>query len=166
MMTTKRNILTLSLSALLIVSLSVFAFADGHGRYRDGGCPGRSGEFSQLTPEKRAAVDSIFKKYDAQFAELRTEMMTKHSVLEAMINKGETDEQKIGALVGGIQSLRGQIQDLRGKMSVEIEKETGISMDVRNCAGFQGGRGHGRGHGYGHGGKMGYGSGDCPRNNS
>lgn len=162
---TKKNITITALVAVLVMSMAAFAFAGpgyggkGYGR----GCGGNGGygyANTQLTPEKQAAVDKIVESYSAKFTELKTAMWTKQSTLQAMVNGGEADEKKIGKLTAEISGLRTQMGDLRDKMAVELEKETGIEgygfgrrsgrsgcpgggggYGAGNCPGFQGGRG-------------------------
>lgn len=124
---TKKNITITALAAVLTLSMVAFAFAGpGYGR---GGCggPGGNSAYSQLTPEKQEAVDKIVEKYSGQFQELRTQMWTKHSTLQAMVNGGQADEKKIGKLTAEVTELRDKMWDLRDKMSGELVKETGIT---------------------------------------
>jgi len=132
----KKNITITALAAVLVMSMAAFAVAgQGYGR---GGCPGYgSGAYNQLTPEKQAAVDKIFESYRPKFTELRNEMWTKHATLQAMVNGGEADEKKIGKLTSELTELRDTMWNMREKMAVELEKETGIK-------GF-GARSYGRG---------------------
>ncbi len=151
---TKKNITTTALAAVLVLSISAFAFA-GPGYGRGGGCGGPGGDstYSQLTPEKQEAVNKIVDKYSEQFKEIRTEMWTKHSTLQAMVNGGQADEKKIGKLTAEVTQLRDKMWDLRDKMSDELVKETGITAGngfgacpaygQASCPG--GGRGQGRG---------------------
>jgi len=161
---TKKNLTITALAAVLTLSISAMAFAGpGYGRGGCGGPYGGNGAYSQLTPEKQAAVDTIVEKYNKQFDELRTQMWTKHSTLQAMVNGGQADEAKIGKLTKEVTELRDQMFDLRTQMSAELEKETGLTGfggRGRHHQGFQGGgnaadcpglQGQGRGHGY-HGG--------------
>ncbi len=152
---TKKNITISALAAMLILSMAAFAYAGpGYGR---GGCGGpgatSNSAYSQLTPEKQAAVDKIVENYSEQFKELRTQMWTKHSTLQAMVNGGQADEKKIGKLTAEVTELRDKMVDLRDKMSDELVKETGITTangfgscpayGQASCPG--GGRGQGRG---------------------
>ncbi|QGY40092.1 periplasmic heavy metal sensor [Pseudodesulfovibrio cashew] len=151
---TKKNITITSLAAVLVLAMSAFAFAGpGYGR---GGCGGpgygQGAAYTQLTPEKQAAVDKIYEKYDGKFDELRTEMWTKRATLQAMINGGNADEGKIGKLTTDLTNLRDKMWDLRKSMSDELVKETGIE---------------GFGYGYGRGACSGFrgaarSNGDCP----
>lgn len=142
---TKKNITITALAAVLVMAMTAISFAGpGYGR---GGCPG-SGPgvgYSQLTPEKQAAVDKIVESYSKQFTELRDQMWTKHATLQAMVNGGNADEAKIGKLTSEISGLRTQMWDLRDKMSAELEAETGIAGFARGASCPGGGqRGQGR----------------------
>jgi zinc resistance-associated protein len=166
----KQNLTIAALAAFLVLSMTAMAFAGpGQGRGANrGSCYQQNGPYSQLTPEKQQAVQAIFDKYDAKFDELRTQLWTKHSVLQALINGGNADEKKIAGLTSDITKLRDQMRDNRDAMRAEIEKETGL---VGFGPGFAEGRGYGRhmgngsgrmGGGYGMGSGPGYGMGNGP----
>jgi len=158
----KRNITITTLAAFLVLAMAAWSFAGpGYGRGGGRGCGGpgygANNAYSQLTPEKQAAVESIFKKYDGQFTELRNKMLTKHSMLQAMVNGGDANEKKIGQLTADIGNLQTQMLDLRESMGKDIEKETGIAAAAgyASCprygqTSFSGGRGRG-GRGLGNG---------------
>lgn len=164
---TQKNITITALAAVLVLSMAAWSFAGpGYGR---GGCggpgAGSNSAYSQLSPEKQAAVDKIFEKYAGQMSELRTAMWTKHSVLQAMVNGGEANEKKIGKLTSEITQLRDQMFTVRQQMSDELVKETGITVGrgfgacpqfgQNDCPGGGSGRGYhgesGRGRGMGMG---------------
>ncbi|WP_319469159.1 Spy/CpxP family protein refolding chaperone [uncultured Pseudodesulfovibrio sp.] len=161
---TKKNMMIVPLSALLILALSSFAFAYGQGKGRgcNGDGPGMRAGYSQLTPEKRAAVDAIFAKHRGEMTELRNAMLTKHTVLEAMVNDGNSNEKKIGKIVNEMSELRVKMQELRDKTFSEIEKETGLVMGRGFGGGQCGGFGPGGQCGFGAGPRGGAGYGDCP----
>ena len=126
---TKKNITITALAAALVLAMAAWSVAGpGYGR---GGCggPGYGGNsaYSQLSPEKQAAVDKIYEKYSAQFTELKTAMWTKHSTLQAMVNGGDADEKKIGKLTAEVTELRDQMWALQKTMGNELAKETGIT---------------------------------------
>lgn len=146
---TRKNITITALAAVLVMAMTAVSFAGpGYGR---GGCSAYGGPgagYAQLTPEKQAAVDKIVESYAKQFDELRTEMWTKHSTLQAMINGGNADEKKIGELTADISALRTQMWELREKMATDLEAETGIAGFARraSCPGYgNGGKFHGQG---------------------
>ena len=126
---TKKNITITALAAVLILAMAAWATAGpGYGRGNCGGPGyGANSAYSQLTPEKQAAVDKIYEKYTPKFTELRDQMWTKHSTLQAMINGGQADEKKIGKLTAEITTLRTQMRDMGQAMSDELVKETGIT---------------------------------------
>lgn len=163
-----RKTLIFSIVAIAMLSMAAMAYAGpGYGR---GGCGGPGGAgyghgngfYSQLTPEKQAAVDGIFEKYRAKQIELRDKSRAAHIKLEAFANSGNPDEKRIDALVAELTDIREQMRDNRAAMAEEIEAETGLRFDGRgrrgggyNCAYLDGdvrGGGHGS-HGYerGHG---------------
>ncbi|MEF2232241.1 MAG: periplasmic heavy metal sensor [Pseudodesulfovibrio sp.] len=171
---TKRNITTMALALALVMAVASFAVAGPGGRgqmgFERGGCgacndgPGLRGLYNQLTPEKKAAVDTIFESYRVKFNEVRDAMRTKHAVLEAMVNGGQADEKKIAKVVSDMSSLRDKMFDLRKAMSADLSKELGIDLAQGGfgCGGpgFGGpgngpddcpGYGQGNGQGYGHG---------------
>jgi zinc resistance-associated protein len=124
-----KNITITALAAALVLSMAAWSIAGpGFGR---GGCGGpgygANGAYSQLTPEKQAAVEKIYEKYSTQATELRNKIWTKHSTLQAMVNGGNADEKKIGSLTADISKLGTQMQELRQSMSDELVKETGIT---------------------------------------
>jgi zinc resistance-associated protein len=160
----KKNISTTVLAAALVLALASWSVAGpGYGRGGCGGSGWGANPYSELTPEKQAAVETIYAKYDGQLDELRDAMFAKHATLEAMINGGKADEKKIASLVTEMRTLRDKMHDLRTAMNDELVKETGIAPR----GGF--GRGFGRGNGpescpgYGQGGygQGGYGQGNC-----
>lgn len=142
----KKNITTTVLAAAMILAVSAMAVAGpNYGQGRGNGA-GR-GVSCQITPEKWAEVDAVTAKYADQFEALRTQMWAKHSVLQAMINKGDANEKKIGTLVGEITELRDKMRDLRETVSKEVVEKTGVQLaDGRGC-----GRGQNRGMGQGRG---------------
>lgn len=152
----KKNITITALAAVLVLSLAAMAVAGpGYGRGHGGGYH-HNGVYSQLTPEKQAAVDSIYNKYEPKFDELRTQMWTKHATLQALVNGGNADEKKIAGLTSELTKLRDQMWDTRNAMRAELEKETGIVAyngrgQGRGCAGGDCGYGQGRGQGRGQG---------------
>lgn len=153
---TKKNITISALAAMLVLSMAAFAMAGpGYGRGY-GGCGGYGGNggpnagYSQLTPEKQAAVQAVYDKYEPKFTEVRDAMWTKHAVLQAMINNGDSNEAKIGKLTAEMTSLRNQMRDLRIAMDKEVSEITGVaSWRGRGyaCDGPGFGRGQMRGYG-------------------
>jgi zinc resistance-associated protein len=163
----KKNITTSALAVALVLSMAAFAVAGpGYGRGCGGPGYGPNSAYVPLTPDQQAAADQIIEKYDAQFDELRDQMWTKHSVLQAMINGGNADEKKIGKLTSDISSLRKQMWDMRNAMSAELVK-AGVpaGRGLGNCPGYgrfsgdDDGPGCGRGMGQGRGNGQGYGPG-------
>lgn len=173
-----RKTLIFSIVAIAMLSMAAMAYAGpGYGR---GGCGGPgmgygqgyghgyghgNGYYSQLTPEKQAAVDGIFDKYRAKQIALRDKARSTHIKLEALASSGNPDEKRIDELVAELTKVREQMWNNRAAMSKEIEAETGMRFDGRgrygsgfNCAYLDGDirGGHGS-HGYGHGGGYGHG---------
>lgn len=166
---TRKNVTITALAAVLVLAMAAFAVAGpGYGRGNGGACGGPGygpgNMYSQLTPEKQAAVEKIFDKYTVKFSELRDQMWTKRATLQAMVNGGNADEAKIGQLTADISNLRQQMWDTRDAMAAELEKETGITAGngfgscpaygQASCPGYgpgdnfdRGGRGQGRGRG-------------------
>jgi zinc resistance-associated protein len=159
----KKNITITALAAALVLAMAAWSFA-GPGYGRGCGGPGNGGPgngmnnyYSQLTPEKQVAVDKIYEKYSPKFTELRNQVLTKRSTLQAMVNGGNADEQKIGKLTADISKLRTQMWEMRGSMSNELVKETGITAGKgygscpaygqASCPGGRRGPGGGRGPG-------------------
>jgi len=137
---TRKNILITSLSIIALLAMASLSFAgQGHGRgyghgYMSGkGCGyGVMSYYSDLTPEKQAAVDKIVEKHSAKQLELRDKMWAKHATLEAMINAGNADEAKISKLISEMSALRDQMWENRNALRTELEKETGIVMHNRS----------------------------------
>ncbi|OIQ49315.1 zinc resistance protein [Pseudodesulfovibrio hydrargyri] len=166
-----KNSFTISaLAAVLVLGMAAFAAAGPNaGRGFAGPCggPGFGAAYSQLTPEKQAEVKAVVDKYQPQFEAVRNQIWAKRSVLQAMINGGQADEKAITKLVTDISGLRNKMRDLRGTMSDELVKTTGIAAfgacpgpgygrDFDGDGPFQGrgmgGQGMMDGHGmYGHG---------------
>ncbi|NDV18855.1 periplasmic heavy metal sensor [Pseudodesulfovibrio sp. JC047] len=158
----KRNITITALAAVLVLSMAAVAMAGhgyGHGKRSGNGCA-VYGMYNQLTPEKQAAVDTIVDKYQPKMTAMRDQIRAKHTTLQAMVNGGNADEQKITALTKDISSLRDQMRDTRDAMHAELEKETGIVAFNERGRGYAGdcyGQGRGAGHGYGGHGQGGHG---------
>jgi zinc resistance-associated protein len=167
--TTLAMILTLAMAGLAVAGPG---YGPGNGRGGCGGWGGQAGPqgwYGQLTQEKQAAVQNIFESYRPKFDEVRTSLRAKHNVLQAMINGGQADEQKITKLTKDISDLRDKMFDLRQAMNQDLSKETGLNVSQMgrgfgpgqgrnfNCAGPGYGRGdcpgygQGYGQGYGHG---------------
>jgi zinc resistance-associated protein len=139
----KRSISISALAAVLILGMAAFAVAGPNtGRGFAGPCggPGYGAAYSQLTPEKQAEVKAVVDKYQPQFETVRNQIWAKRSVLQAMINGGQADEKAITKLVTDISSLRNKLRDLRGAMSDELVKTTGIAS-FGTCPGPGYGRG-------------------------
>lgn len=174
---TKKNITTVALTLALVMAVAGFALAGpggqgGQGYYGRGTCgawgggPGNGGlraVYGQLTPEKRAAVDKIFESYRGKFAEVRDAMVTKHALLEAMVNGGQADEKKIAGVVGEMTKLRDRMFTLRQGLRADLSKELGIELPAagfgRGCPGYGAADGDGFGPGMGRGMGRGYGMG-------
>ena len=146
-----------ALAALLVLGMAAFAVAgpnSGRGFAGPCGGPGYGAAYSQLTPEKQAEVKAVVDEFQPQFEAVRNQIWAKRSVLQAMINGGQADEQAITKLVNDISSLRNKMYDLRSAMSDKLVKTTGIAA-FGTCPGPGYGRmygddgpGHGmRGHG-------------------
>ena len=163
---TKKNLSTMTLAMILVLAMAGFAAAgpgygpgNGPGNGR-GGCgawggqAGPQGWYGQLTPEKQAAVAKIFESYRPKFDEVRVSLQAKRNVLQAMVNGGQADEQKITKLTQDMSNLREKMFDLRQALNDDLAKETGINV-------AQMGRGFGQGRNFNCAGP-GYGSGDCP----
>ena len=166
---TKKNLSTMTLAMILVLAMAGFAaagpgYGQGNGR---GGCgvwggqQGPQGWYGQLTPEKQEAVRKIFESYRPKFNEVRTSIQAKRAVLQAMVNGGQADEQKITRLTKDISSLHGKMFGLRQAMNDELSKETGLNVAQLgrgfgpgkgrnvNCAGPGCGRNDGPGYGQG-----------------
>lgn len=166
---TKKNITITAVAAVMLLAMAAVSMAGPyHGKGYGRGCPGQGkGFYSQFTPEKQAAVDKIIESYRGRFDELRTEMWTKHATLQAMVNGGDANEEKIGGLTAELSALRDKMWSLHEKMTGELEKETGIEgFGGRGlgCAGYQGGQvrgdcpGYSQSKGFGPGYGKGYGA--------
>lgn len=135
----RKNITITALAAVLVVAMAAMAYAGpGYGKGQRGNS--MNDIYSQLTPEKQAAVDSIFDKYQSKFSDLRDAMWAKQSTLQAMVNGGQADEKKITSLTKDISSLRKEMRDTRDEMRAELEKETGLVAfggAGKGCARFQ-----------------------------
>lgn len=153
---TKKTFTITALCAALVLAMAAWSVA-GPGWGRGGGCggPGWGGQsgYSQLSPEKQQAVDKIYEKYTARFNELRTNMWSKHATLQAMVNGGDADEQKIAKLTKEITEAKDKMWQLRKDMSEELVAETGITAGSgygscpgygqASCPGYGGGNGRG-----------------------
>ncbi len=155
----KKKIVIAAITAILVLSVSGFAFA-GHGKgFGRGNCDDFRSACRHLSPEKQKAADAVINKYSSEMTQLRNKLETKHSVLQAMINRGDSNEEKIGKLVTEISELRDRLWDVRKKMSAELEEATGLSLRGKGmgCPRFGG---HDSYHGGFHKNSR---SGKCPR---
>jgi len=156
----KKNIPISALAVVLVLGMAAFAVAgpkSGRGFAGPCGGPGFGAAYTQLTPEKQAEVKGVVDEYQPQFEAVRNQIWAKRSVLQAMINGGQADEQAITKLVTDISSLRNKMDDLRSAMSDKLVKTTGLAA-FGACPGPgygqgpNGGDGPGQGRGmYGHG---------------
>lgn len=156
----KKQIALFSLSLMAVLAMSVSAFA-GPGWGRGGG--------PQLTPEKQAAAEKIFEKYQVKFVELREQLWAKHTQLQAQMSAEKPDQKTIEGLTDEIVKLRMDMYKNRTDMRDELTKETGLEFGsgAGGCPGQGGGRGGCGGPGYGARGgcggpgQGGYGAGPC-----
>ncbi len=157
------------LFAILALAAVVFLGGKALAGPGNGPGPGSGGGFgafySQLSPEKRQAVDKIFEGHEQTLFDLRQQLWARNTELSALMDSGKAEETSVRALTT-------QIVDLRTRQNVElkalhdeISKETGISLTFRGMGGAsccddgQGGPG---GKGMGKGPGAGRGPGDCP----
>ncbi|MES9996588.1 periplasmic heavy metal sensor [Desulfovibrio aminophilus] len=155
----------LALSMVLGLAAASYAFGGyGHGMYGGGPGYGMMDEYTQLTPEKRAAVDKLFAEHRKAVQPLRDELFVKQAELDAVERQQSPDLNAVRTLAKDITTLRGKLFDQGEAFRAKVEKETGIEMGPGRGYGMGYGRGSGMGygHGYGHGYGMGAGGG-CGR---
>lgn len=138
----------------LILGSATGALARGHyNNYRGNDCGGNVGNcyyggygagYSNLTPEKQAAVEKLVQQHVDQVEPLRQKLDAKTLELQALSNNANAKPEAITKLAEEIADLRAQMrkagQDFRGVM----ENETGIQSGMRGM-GNKMGRGMGDG---------------------
>lgn len=121
----KKQIALFSISLMAVLAMAVSAFAN----------PGWGRGGPQLTPEKQAAVEKIFDKYQDKFVELRSELWAKHTQLEAQMKAENPDQKVIESLTDDIVKLRMDMYKNRTQMRDELTKETGFEFGRGGCGG-------------------------------
>ena len=152
----KRLVITLAIG-LLITTLAIPVFARGRGWGRGGhmggfwgGGPGSCGQYDRgygsQNPEERTRQDQRGEEFYSDTAKLRSQIQSKSTELDAVLNSPNSDPEKA-------KSLQKDISQLQAKMD---EKRLNYELEARKNApqGSYGGgydRGYGRGYGPGMG---------------
>ena len=128
----KRLIALLGILVLVgAIALPVLAHGPGWGRGHHmgwGGGPGQGycGDYGpgagNLTEEQRTKLDTLHKKFYDETAQLRNEMWTKSSELNALLNSPNPDADKARALQKEITGLKSQLAEKR----LDFELATGV----------------------------------------
>jgi zinc resistance-associated protein len=155
--------LTAVLGILVLVgalAVPVFAWGPGWGRGHHmmgfwGNGPGYGERYGDLTSEQKSKLDALDRKYYDQAAELRNQMGTRSTELDALLSGTNPDLEKAKAVQKEISELGAKLDESRLNYELEARK---IVPDQRS--GYAYGGGYGRHMGpYGYG--MGYGPGTC-----
>jgi Spy/CpxP family protein refolding chaperone len=162
----KRTLIVLGI-ALLVAALAVpvvFAWGPGwggghHMRGYWGSGPGYGrGYYGNVTPEQRARLDALDRKFYDETRDLRNKIWTKSRELDSVLSSSNLNPDKAKALLKEISNLRAKLD----------EKKVGYELEARKVVPDRR-FGYGHGHGFGHhmgryGHMMGYGRGYGPGN--
>ena len=151
------------------IALPVMAQGPGQGRGRmmqgygpgdPANCPRYGAWDEKLTDEQRTQLEKLHQKFFDETAAVRSQMVSKQSELNILMNTSNPDLEKAKALQKEISDLKGKMGQERIKLFAEERK---INPDARFGMGWGrggmkgggpcgGGMGHGRGMGRGFGG--------------
>ena len=143
------------------VAAPVFAWGPGWGWGHHmmgywGGNPGYYGGYGNLSPEQRDQLNALDQKFYDETADLRNQMWTKSSELNAILSSANPDLEKAKTLQKEINDLRSKLDEKR--LNYELEARKIAPQEQQGQAYAGGGYGyHMRGYGPG----MGYGPGAC-----
>lgn len=150
-----KHLVTLSLSAILLVGFLSLAFA---GPRYGGGSGGMGGGFGggcgwalQLSEEDRAKLNTIMESHRAEMEPLFEDMQVKHEELETLLQADPVDQSAVNAKVEEIGAIRTTMMKDRLELRSEL-KAAGLDLPERGKGRRGGGGYHGRGGGCG----------DCP----
>jgi zinc resistance-associated protein len=167
-----KRFITIGGMLLLVTALAMPVFARGPGCGMGGGgsgtnCPQYGGAGNQnLTDEQRKQLDTLYKKFHDDTAQLRNQLWTKKGELNTLLGSPNPDAAKAKAMQKELSDLQAKMAQER--LTLQLE-ELKINPDARFGRGGLGGphmRGRGMGMGMGMGpgsGMGGYGHGSCVR---
>ena len=152
------------------IAIPVMAQGPGQGRGRmmqgygpgdPANCPRHGAWDDKLTDEQRTQLDKLHQKFFDETAAVRSQMVSKQSELNILMNTSNPDLEKAKALQKEISDLKGKMGQERIKLFAEERK---INPDARfgmgwGRGGMKGGGGMGMGQGRGMG--RGFGGGPC-----
>lgn len=157
---TKMGLVMAALATMLLTGS--LALAKSGGPAGPGGGPGYGpgygpcgAAYSQLTPEKQAALQKLQAAFYTKTVQLRADLGVKHAELNAASVATTPDTAKIEALSKEIGELIGKLTAERAQFRIQAAKEIGPDA-LAACPGLGGGFGH-RGGGHGGYGPMGRG---------
>ena len=129
---------------VIVLILAVASVAMARSGYQKGGYHSGNWEaYNQLTPEKQQQVQSIIKKYEDSFESLKSQQWAKRTELNALVDSGKADKDTIHALVKELSDIRDKVYAEHKKMTLEIEKETGLTFPAMGQGMNRGNRGCG-----------------------
>ncbi len=122
---------TLFIAALMVTCLALAGLAEARGngtgmRQPHGNM--NAPMFSQLSPEKQKAVDSIMDKHQQTMRTLHNDFWVKRTELDALVRSGLATKQDIKTLVNAMAKLRLQMQEERDSLHEKLEKATGLQL--------------------------------------
>lgn len=151
-----KRILTAAGIMTLVAALAIPVLAQGpgpgRGRMMEGYGPGGTGDQSRygawaekLTDEQREQIKKLHQKFYDDTAQLRSQIVAKHSELNILMNTSNPDVQKARSLQKDLSDLKGKMAQERINLQFEMRK---INPDARFGMGYgRGMGGPGRGMG-------------------
>jgi zinc resistance-associated protein len=142
------------------IAFPVFAWGPGgdwghHMMGYWGGNPGYVGGYESLAPEQRSQLDALNQKFYDESADLRSQLWSKSSELDSILNSAHPDLEKAKAFQKEIGELRAKLDEKRFNYELEARK---IVPQKQRGEDYAGGYGYPM-EGFGPG--MGYGPGAC-----
>ena len=128
---------TLLITALAVPAFSWWPHWGGGNHMMDfrGRGPGYSGSsdrgYSTITPEQRAQLEQLDRKFYDETANFRDKIWAKSAELDALLNRTNPDIEKARALQREIHDLRALLDQKKIDYDLEARK-INISLDIRN----------------------------------
>ncbi len=134
-MNTRKKTLGLALALTMVSLLGLSGLANaqmmgpgmmggpGMGMMGGHGMGMMGGSMSGLTPEKQAVVQKLYNEHYTATAQLRQQLFTKQSELNAQLYGGATDDKKVQALTKEINDLLAKMYDAQVALQNQLTKE-------------------------------------------
>ncbi|EHJ45937.1 hypothetical protein DFW101_3752 (plasmid) [Solidesulfovibrio carbinoliphilus subsp. oakridgensis] len=126
-MNTRKKTLGLALALAMVSLLGLSGLANaqmmGPGMMGGHGMGMMGGPMSGLTPEKQAVAQKLYNEHYTATAQLRQQLFTKQSELNAQLYGGATDDKKVQALTKEINDLLAKMYDAQVALQNQLTKE-------------------------------------------